>query len=206
MDKIPHLRDFNATDLNRCLTQGPGPAPWSRQSPARERTSGADDSWIASTPTCRPPAPPGTFVSPVRPRSRPYDPGVIPLVLAIAGVPAIGMAFAILRGFGPGSRSPAPGSRRGAASPGDPDGDGRRVGLRSRRRAHRQRARVRGRAPSTAGPARPSLRWRPATGAGGRGRSLTAGSHRGPRVDTSVRRQRRASTTSRSTARRSPKA
>jgi hypothetical protein len=39
-----------------------------------------------------------------RSRSQPYDPGVIPLVLAIAGVLALGVAVAILRGFGSGYR------------------------------------------------------------------------------------------------------
>ena len=36
-----------------------------------------------------------------RSRSRPYDPGVIPLVLAVAGVLVLGIAAAILRSFGP---------------------------------------------------------------------------------------------------------
>jgi hypothetical protein len=38
------------------------------------------------------------------PRSRPYDPGVIPIILAIAGVLALVIAAAILRTFGAGYR------------------------------------------------------------------------------------------------------
>ena len=111
-----------------------------------------------------------------RSRSRPYDPGVIPLVLAIAGVLAIGMAFAILRGFGPGYRV----GRLLAVAPRVSVAEAIRMATAGESAYVRVDGRIDSEHEFEDEHHRPlvlrrtSLHWRPATGAGGRGRSDTA--------------------------------
>ena len=102
---------------------------------------------------------------------RTYDPGVGPLLLAVAGVLALGVAAAILRSFGPRYRV----GRLLAVAPLVSVAEAVRIAeageaaLRPGRRPHRQRGRVRGRATTgRSSCAGRRSRWRPAAGAGGR--------------------------------------
>jgi len=111
-----------------------------------------------------------------RSRSRPYDPGVIPLVLAIAGVLALGIAVAILRGFGPGYRV----GRLLAVAPRVSVAEAIRMATAGESAYVRVDGRIDSEHEFEDEHHRPlvlrrtSLHWRPATGAGGRGRNGTA--------------------------------